>query len=68
VHHHRGFADAEPRSAVAFRNADAQPTVSRERAMKFVGKFAIAVALEPIVVAKARADFFDRGADGLLQL
>jgi hypothetical protein len=36
--------------------------------MKFVGKFAIAVALEPIVVAKARADFFDRGADGLLQL
>jgi hypothetical protein len=67
VHHHRGFADAEPRSAVAFWNADAQPAVGRERAMKFVGKFAVAIALEPIIIAKARADFLDCGADGLLQ-
>jgi hypothetical protein len=68
VHHHRGFADAEPRSAVGFRNADAEPAIRRKRTMKFVGKFAVAIALEPIVVAEARADLFDRGAYRSLKL
>jgi hypothetical protein len=67
VHHHGGFADAEPRSAMAFRNTDAEPAIGRERAMEFVREFAIAVALEPIVIAKARADFFDRVAHRLLK-
>ena len=35
--------------------------------MKFVGKFAVAVALEPIVVAEARADFLDGVAHRLLK-
>jgi hypothetical protein len=36
--------------------------------MKRVGKFAVAVALQPIIVAKARADLLDRGANRLLQV
>ncbi len=35
--------------------------------MEFVREFAIAVALEPIVIAEARADFFDRVAHRLLK-
>jgi hypothetical protein len=30
--------------------------------MKFFREFSVAVALQPIIVAEARADFFDRAA------
>jgi hypothetical protein len=50
------------------RDADAEPAAVRDRAIKLFGKFAVAVALAPILVVKARADFFDRQTDGLLKL
>jgi hypothetical protein len=36
--------------------------------MKLVREFAVAVALEPIVIAEARADLLDRGAQRLLEV
>jgi aryl-alcohol dehydrogenase-like predicted oxidoreductase len=36
--------------------------------MKRVGEFAVAVALQPIIVAKARANLLDRRAHRLLQV
>jgi hypothetical protein len=36
--------------------------------MKLLGKFAVAVALEPIVIAEARANLLDRRAQRLLKL
>jgi hypothetical protein len=50
------------------RNADTQPAVVGQRAIKLFGKFSVAVALKPIIVVKARADFLDRGADRLLKV
>jgi hypothetical protein len=67
VHHHRGFGDAETRSAECFRNTDAEPAIGGQRAMELFGKFAVAVAFEPIVVAEARANLFDRRAQRLLK-
>ena len=68
LHHDGGFGDAEARAAIGFRDADAEPAVVGERAIELFGKFAVAVALQPIIVAKARADFLDRGAHRLLKL
>jgi hypothetical protein len=68
VHHDGGFGHAETRPAIGLRNADTEPAIGGERAIKLLGKFTVAVALEPIIVAKARADFFDRGAYRLLEL
>jgi len=50
------------------RNADAEPAACRDGAAEFFGKFAVAVALEPIIVAKARADFFYRLAQRKLKV
>lgn len=50
------------------RGADPEPAIGRERAVKILGEFAVAVALEPIIVAKARTDFIDRVAQRLLKL
>jgi hypothetical protein len=36
--------------------------------MKFFGKIAVAVAFEPVVIAEARANLFDRRAQRLLKL
>jgi len=36
--------------------------------MKIMRKLAVAVALEPIIVAEARADFFDRLTQRVLKL
>jgi hypothetical protein len=68
VHHHRRFGDAEAGAAKRFRDADAKPAVGRQRAMEVFREFAVAVARQPVIVAKARADFFDRVAQGLLEL
>ncbi len=68
VHHRGGFGDAEARAAELLRDADAEPAAVGDRAIEFLGKVSVAVALKPIIVAKARADFFDCGADGLLKL
>jgi hypothetical protein len=67
-HHDGGIGDAEARAAISLRDADTEPAVGGERAIKLVGEFAVTVALEPIIVAEARADFFNRGAQRLLKL
>jgi hypothetical protein len=43
-------------------DADAEPAIGRDGAAEILGKCAVAVACQPIIVAKARADFLDRGA------
>ncbi len=53
---------------MGLRNADTEPAVVGHRAIKLFGELPIAVALEPIIVAEARADLFDRGAHRLLKL
>ena len=45
LHHDRGFGHAEARAAKGLRNADAEPAVGGERAIKLFGKFSVAVAL-----------------------
>jgi hypothetical protein len=50
------------------RDADAEPAVIGQRAVKLVRELPVAVALEPIIVAEACANLLDCGADGLLQL
>jgi hypothetical protein len=67
-HHDGGFGDAEARAAISLRDAHAQPAVGGERAMKRFREFPVAVALQPIIVAEPRADFFNRGAQRLLKL
>ncbi len=57
-HEDRGFGDAETRAAIGFRHADAEPAGIGDGAAELLGKLAVAVALEPIVVIEARADFF----------
>jgi hypothetical protein len=42
------------------RDADAKPAVGGDGAVEIFRKCAVAVALEPIIVAKARADFLNR--------
>jgi hypothetical protein len=68
VHHDRRLGDAEAGAAIGLRDADAEPAVVGERAIELLGEFAVAVARQPIVVGKPRADLLDRGADRLLQL
>jgi len=41
------------------RDADAEPAVGSDGAAKILRECAVAVALEPIVVAKTRAGFLD---------
>jgi len=53
---------------MGLRNADAEPTVGSHRTIKLFGELPIAVALEPIIVAEARADLFDCGAHRLRKL
>jgi hypothetical protein len=50
------------------RNADAEPAAGGDGAAEFFGKFPVAVAREPIIVVKARADFFDSLAQRKLKL
>ena len=66
LHHQRGFRHAETRPAVFLGDADPEPAGIREGAMKIVREAAVAVLGEPVIVAKTRADFLDRGADRLL--
>src|SRR5262249_55215873 len=66
AHHDGGFGDAEPGSAKSLRHGNAEPAVGRKRHMELVRKAALAVALEPIVLGKARADFLDCVAHRLL--
>ena len=47
---------------MVLRDADAEPAIGGKRTMERVGKFAVAVAIEPIIVAEARADLLDRAA------
>jgi len=68
LHHHGRFADAKPRAAVGLRDADAEPAVIGQSAVKLLGKISVAIAFEPVIVGKARADFLDCGAHRLLQL
>ncbi len=67
MHHHRGFADAEPGAAISFRDTNAEPAVCRQRAVEVVGKFAVVIALEPIIITEARADLLDGVAHRLLK-
>jgi hypothetical protein len=53
---------------MGFRDTHPQPAVGGERAVKLLGKFPVAVARKPIIVAEPRADFFDRAAYRLLKL
>jgi len=50
------------------RDADAEPAIGCDGAAEILGKGAVAVARQPIVVVKARADFFDRVAQRKLKL
>jgi hypothetical protein len=50
------------------RNADAEPAVGGDGAAEILGKCRVAVACEPIVVAKARTDFLDGVAQRKLKL
>jgi hypothetical protein len=50
------------------RDADAEPAVGGECAVKIFREFAVAIALEPIIVTETRADFLNRVAHRLLQL
>jgi hypothetical protein len=50
------------------RDADAEPAVIGQSAVKLFGKISVAIAFEPVIVAKARANFFDCGAYRLLKL
>ena len=47
---------------MVLRDADAEPAIGGERTMERVGEFAVAVALEPIIVTEARTDLLDRAA------
>jgi hypothetical protein len=67
-HHDRGLGDAETRAAIGLRNADAEPAIGGDGAAEIFGKFPVAVAFEPIIVGKARADFLDRVAQRFLKL
>ena len=66
LHHQRGLGDAEAGTAVGLRDADAEPAVVGEGAVKIVRKAAVAILGEPVVVGKSRADASDRLADRLL--
>jgi hypothetical protein len=68
LHHDSGVADAEARTAEILRDADAEPAVGSQGAIELLGKLAVVVALEPIIVAKTRADFFDCVAQRLLKV
>src|SRR4051794_12583722 len=56
----------DPEPALFFRLGPAGPAARRERLMEIVGEAALAVALQPIVVVEARADFRDRVAHRFL--
>src|SRR5262249_26581834 len=56
AHHDRRLDDAEPRTAVRFRNADAEPTFLCKRGVKIVRKSADAILLEPVGVIEAPAN------------
>jgi len=53
---------------MGLRNADAEPAIGGHRAIKLFGELPIAVALESIIVAEARANLFDCGAHRLRKL
>jgi hypothetical protein len=66
LRHDRRLGDAEARATVFLGNADAEPAVLRERLLEVVREAALAVALEPVVVAEAGAHAQDRLADAVL--
>ncbi len=68
LHHDGGFGDAETGTAIGLRDADAEPAAGGDGAAEFFGKRPVAITLEPIIVAKARADFLHRLAQRQLKL
>src|SRR6185436_18162073 len=68
LHHHRGLGNAQAGAAELLRHRDAEPAVARHRLVKVGREAAVAIALEPVVVRKARAQPRDRLADPLLLL
>ncbi|MET4844366.1 hypothetical protein ABIF62_004861 [Bradyrhizobium japonicum] len=66
AHHDRGFGDAEPRAAIGFGHADAEPAGVRQRLVEVVREAAVMVLLQPIGVGKTFADLCDSVANGFL--
>jgi hypothetical protein len=65
VHHDRGFGDAEARTAKLFRHRDPKPSAVGHGAVKPGWKFAVVVALQPILVVEARHHGADALPDGV---
>ncbi len=59
--------DAEAGSAIGFRDTTPSQPSAASALMELVGKFAVVVALEPIIVAEARANLLDSVAHRLLK-
>src|SRR5262245_32913592 len=66
LHHHGGFGDAEPRTAISLGNSNAEPAGIGKGAMKVVRKVAVTVSCQPVVIAELGAKLQNCRADFLL--
>src|SRR5712672_1923374 len=55
LHQDRGFGDPEPAAAISLRHCDAEPAGPGHRLVELVRKITLLVLLQPVFVAKARA-------------
>src|SRR4029077_2744772 len=55
AHHQPPLEDAEAGSAILLGDADAEPTVLRERGDEFLRKPSLAIPLQPVIVAETAA-------------
>src|SRR4029077_13372515 len=68
AHHQPRLEDAEAGSAILLGDADAEPTVLRERGDEFQRKPSLAITLQPVFVAETAAEAGNRGDQALLLL
>ena len=64
MHHHRSLADTKARAAIFLRHGDAEPAAFGDRLVEAMREHAIAVPLQPIVVAELVANRLNAVADG----
>ena len=65
MHHDGCLGDTETRAAIFLRHGDAEPAIVGHGAMKFLGKFPVFVARQPVLVVETGNDSADALSDGV---